>query len=97
MSPKVRWKRDLYKCGWAGSASRRTGPIGGSVEADSLQRAVLERLRAFTVDKGNLPRSVALFANLAISIPRMVGTRDIAEAMELNSYQPNQAVALATP
>ena len=47
--------------------------------------------------KGNLPRSLALFANLAISILRMVGTGNIAEAMELNCYQPNQAVALATP
>ena len=28
---------------------------------------------------------------------RMVGMRKIAEAMELNCYQPNQAVALATP
>ena len=47
--------------------------------------------------KGNLPRSLALFANLALSMLRMVGTRNIAEAMELNCYQPNQAVALATP
>lgn len=47
--------------------------------------------------KGNLPRSLALFANLAISILRMVGTRNIAEAMELNCYHPAQAVALATP
>ena len=46
---------------------------------------MLKRLQAFTVDKGNLPRSLALFANLAISILRMVGTRKIAEAMELNS------------
>ena len=47
--------------------------------------------------KGHLPRSLALFANLAISILRMVGTRNIAEAMELNCYRPAQAVALATP
>ena len=47
--------------------------------------------------KGNLPRSLALFANLAISILRMVGTRNIAEAMELNCYRPALAVALATP
>ena len=47
--------------------------------------------------KGNLPRSLALFANLAISMLRMVGTGNIAEAMELNCYQPNQALALATP
>ena len=47
--------------------------------------------------KDNLPRSLALFANLAISILRMVGTRNIAAAMEWNSYRPAQAVALATP
>ena len=47
--------------------------------------------------KGHLPRSLALFANLAISILRMVGTRNIAEAMELNCYQTARAVALATP
>ena len=47
--------------------------------------------------KGNLPRRLALFANLAISILCMVGTRNIAEAMELNCYQRAQAVALATP
>ena len=47
--------------------------------------------------KGNLPRSLALFANLALSMLRMVGTGNIAEAMELNCYQRAQAVALATP
>ena len=47
--------------------------------------------------KGNLPRSLALFANLALSLLRMADTRNIAEAMELNCYQPAQAIALATP
>ena len=47
--------------------------------------------------KENLPRSLALFANLAISILRMIGSRSIAAAMERNCYCPAQAVALATP
>ena len=35
--------------------------------------------------------------NLAISILRMIGNPNIAEAMERNCYRPAQAVALATP
>ena len=45
--------------------------------------------------KGSLPRRPALFANLAISILRMVGTRDFAAAMERNCYR--LALAVATP
>ena len=46
--------------------------------------------------KENLPRSLALFANLAISILRMIGTGNIAAATEWNCYRPAQTVALAT-
>lgn len=47
--------------------------------------------------KENLPRSLAVIANLAISILRMIGTPNIAEAMERNCYRSAQAVPLATP
>ena len=42
--------------------------------------------------KDNLPRSLTLFANLAISVLHMIGTRNIAEAMERNCYRPARRV-----
>ena len=37
--------------------------------------------------KGSLPPSLVLFANVAISVLSMVGTRNIVEAMEENRYR----------
>ena len=47
--------------------------------------------------KQNLPWVLALFANLALSILRMVGVKNIKQALEELSYSPRAALALAVP
>lgn len=45
----------------------------------------------------NLPRVLAAFANLALSILRMVGIKNIEQALEELGYSPCEALAFAVP
>ncbi len=47
--------------------------------------------------KSTLPRALAAFNNLAITILRMLGKTNIAAALEKLSYSPRAALAIAVP
>ncbi len=57
---------------------------GGALREDACQAR-----------KNHLPRILALFANLALSILRLLGKTNIADAMEELSYSLSSALALA--
>ena len=57
-------------------------------------RDVALREDACRVRKGSLPRVMAAFANLAISVLRLLGKRNLKRAMSNFKLRPNTAVAV---